>query len=84
MVGSCWLLTQVQLHEVLSTELSGSRSRWRRHVSQLRQQLFIRCKSTFHGSEFRIGQGNILTQPQQVGFGFEKLGLQWERYPRGA
>ena len=45
-------------------------------TDQLRQQLFIRGKSIFHGSDFRIGQGNILSQPQQVGFAFEKLGLR--------
>ena len=65
-----------QLHQTSGRELPRRESPWRRYVGQLRQQLFIRGKSIFHGSEFRIGQGNILTQPQQVGFGFETLGLR--------
>ncbi len=35
MVGSCWLFTHLQLHEMLSTELPRSRSRWHRYVGQL-------------------------------------------------
>ena len=35
MVGSCWLFTHVQLHEMLSAELPGSRSCWRRYLGQL-------------------------------------------------
>jgi len=73
MVGSCWLFTHLQLHEMLSAELPGSRSRRRRHVSRLCEQLFVRGKSIFHSREFRIGQRNILAQSQQVRFGFEKL-----------
>ncbi len=32
MVGLCWLLTHLQLHEMLSPELPGSRPCWGRYV----------------------------------------------------
>ena len=73
MPGSCSLFTHLQLHEMLPVELPGSRSCWRWYIGQLCQQLFVRGEPIFHRGELRVSQRNVLAQPQQVRFGFEKL-----------
>jgi len=55
MVGSCWRLTHLQLHKMLSAELPGSRSRWRRYVRQLCEQLFVRANSFLNIRDFYLG-----------------------------
>ncbi len=49
MVGSCWLFTHLQLHEVPARELPGRRSGWRWYVGKLLKQLLIRSQPIFHG-----------------------------------
>ncbi len=49
MIGSRWLFTKLQLHEMLSAELSRSLSCWRWDVGKFLKQLLVRSQAIFHG-----------------------------------
>jgi hypothetical protein len=76
MIGACWLFTHLQLHEVPTSDLPGRWSGWRWYVDKLLEQLLIRCQPIFHSGQLCVRQRNILAQPQEVCFGFEKLRLR--------